>query len=156
MNLARLAIALPFLLVACGDENRATSPGGVACEHFAEGPILEVTAGASAAAAVDVSSQMTRYDITLGTLGNARGGYLKAVVTSAGTRTFFFDTAVNVAITAAGGALVQPQSNVASNLDCATIKSQLAYTLGEGTYTIEVSTAAETDPVLLVWFRTVP
>jgi len=153
MHLLRLALAASFVLAACGDDNRAASAAEVACGHFADGPILEVTAGATAAVAVDVSSQGSRYDLTLGVSGNARGGYFKASVASAGQRTFYFDTPVDVVLTGPSG-IVQPQSVVASNLDCATIKTQIAYSLSAGSYTIEVATASETDPVLLVWFGT--
>ena len=152
MNLARLALIASLSFAACDSDNDRTSTlGEDACAHFADGPIIAATAGASASAALDVSVEATRYDLTLGTVGAARGGFVKVTVASAGTRTFYFDTAVDVVVTSGGGAVVQPRTVVAANGDCATIKAERSYVLGAGTYIFALTTNATTDPVLLVW-----
>lgn len=51
--------------------------GEDAAEHFAQGPIETATAGASAAEAVDVSEEHTRFDLTLPAAGERRVGYVE-------------------------------------------------------------------------------
>lgn len=154
MNFARLVLLTFVSFAACDSDNeRTTTLGEAACSHFADGPIETVTVGASAGAATDVSAAATRYDLTLGAVGAARGGYVKVVVASAGTRTFYFDTAVDVVVTN-GGAVVQPLTVRTANGDCATIKAERSYALTAGTYTFALTTNATTDPVLLVWLGT--
>lgn len=142
------AAAFAFAIGACANDREDTDTLGIiACEYFADGPILEATATATAAEAPDVSAQDTRYNLSLANVSGARGGFLK-VTLSGGEHTFFFDHAVGLTLTNAGG-LVPAAAQLSSDPDCATVKSAFRYDVSAGTYTLSLTTTAE-DPLLLV------
>lgn len=152
MRLARVSLAA-VVFVACGeDRDDPPSPAEDACEHFAEGPVETATAGASAAEAIDVSAEHTRFDLTLPAAGDGRVGYVEVAIDAAGDHTFYFDTAVDLDITNGAGAAVTPERTVSTDTDCATIKTAVTVELAVGTYTLAIDAAAGADPVLLVWF----
>lgn len=143
-----------FAVTAIGCDDNATaseSPGADACEHFANGPIRAITAGADLAAAADASAEHTRWDVTLVELGGAGHGFLKIEIDAAGDHTFFFDRAVTLDLRDGSGTTVVPEASATGDADCAVVGGAFTFELGVGTYTLELSSSSK-DLLGLVWF----
>src|SRR5690606_25490053 len=83
-GLRGLAMFVSLVAVACSDDpapgvEPEEDPAADACEHFAEGPFNDVTAGADLATAPDVSASHTHHRITLADDGSGSYGGFVAI-----------------------------------------------------------------------------
>ncbi|MCB9475772.1 MAG: hypothetical protein H6685_02810 [Deltaproteobacteria bacterium] len=119
-----------------------------ACGHFEETPI-EVSAGDEPAAAVDVNTPHTAYDVTLTTYEDAMGGYLSYTVAEDGST---IDAVLNVDtdIKFWTEDLTEiPATTTADESDCETIHKLAKFELDAGNYYI---TLGPTDEDSLLMF----
>jgi hypothetical protein len=141
-------VALSSLLnLGCDDHGH--SLGEEACEHFAEGPVDEVTAGASVDAPVDGGREHARVDLTLGVVEEEAVGYI-AFATEAGDHAFYFDAAVALELTDASGAAVPVLTSGATDLDCGSVRQWFTFALADGIYTARIAADAATTAVSMV------
>lgn len=147
--LVTTAVAAALALAGCADDTTA-APDELAeleadvCEHFAEGPILAVTAGADAASAVDVTGSHTRFDITLADVTGGKGGFVSIAIDEATEYAIFVGADVDVKVTDATGAVVTPEETFVGSDVCAAIGASYHMDLEVGTYTVEIGPTTET------------
>jgi hypothetical protein len=161
------AAALLAITAACNGNDDAHGSGGAptvsldaeACEHMTEGPFIDVTAGASASAAPDVSAEHTSHRIALvahgaagggggggsggggggGTAASPRGGYVSLAVPNAGDVVLFVDADVPLSVQDATGSDVAVEDSCdpsACSTDCDLLKGRHTVELGVGTYAL--------------------
>ncbi|TNF34312.1 MAG: hypothetical protein EP329_07375 [Deltaproteobacteria bacterium] len=148
-----LVAVATLALGACGDDGTTVDPRAEleehVCEHFDGGDTEAVTAGAEAAAAVDVTGTHTRYDITLVDVGGALGGYVSIAIDEASEYAIFVSADVGVEVTDATGAVVTPEESFVGSDVCAPIGASTHVALGVGTYTIALGPTAESTVQLV-------
>jgi hypothetical protein len=144
------AAALALVTPACDSHDHDHSLGHDACEHYVDGPVVDVTAGADAATAAEASAAHTRLDVTLVDVSGAPGGFLSVAITEAGAHGFFFDAPVSLVVTNAGGSELIPTASGTTDADCAEVASWFTFDLAVGTYVFALSAEAGTTDVSLV------
>lgn len=89
-----LALGCP---TAAEGEGEGEDPAAEACEHMADGPDIDVTAGGDFATAPDVSEPHTRHDVTLIDVVGGKGGSVTYAASETTDHLLFLDASVPVA-----------------------------------------------------------
>ena len=151
-----LAVALLASTALIGCDEHAHEHGGEdvfteACEHMELGPDIDVSAAGSGSAAPDVSTEHTRYDVTLSDLGDGTfGGSVTFAAPEAGLYYFMLSADVPVAVTGADGGVVPVHHEVQDPPECALVSMAYHYELPVGTATIAIGPAPSADLSLIV------
>lgn len=117
-----------------------------ACEHLAEGPVVETTAAATEDAAPDVSAAHTAHAITFVDFAGQNGGYVALQAAEAGELVLFLDADVPVAVRRAGGGDVPIEAScdpAACSGACSTIVGRHVVDVEVGTYVLELGPTTE-------------
>lgn len=148
-KLNTVAVAVSIFGAGCDDHGHEDEkPGADACEHLEGGPIRAVTAGADASAAVALTDEHTRYDMTL-----SGPGFASYASAQDAEYYFYFDSAVTLTVRDGAGTVVAAEMQATSDADCALVKSVYVFDLGIGSYTLEVAPGGSETLVQLVFFE---
>ena len=113
------------------------------CEHFNDGPVMTVTAGATAAQAATIDAMHTRWDVTLGADG--AGGYVGYVAIAADETTtyaLFVGDGVTLAVKDATGAAVVPSFSKTGSDVCEPLGAWFKIPVAVGSYVVELKSAS--------------
>jgi hypothetical protein len=156
---------LTALVWGCGDDEapdptvEPEGPAADACEHLEEGPFNDVTAGADAAGAPNVSATHTKHRITLLDDGSGSyGGFVAIEADEAAEILIFLDGPVAIAVQDAQGAGLSLEQEPSCPGDgcaeaCPAVKNHVAVDVASvGTYYVALGPTAASE-VSLVHFE---
>jgi hypothetical protein len=144
-------VALPLVQVACDDHGHGGSAAADACEHFANGPTVPLTAAADAGTAPRADMLHTRYDVQLIDVAGTPGGMVAFAVTEAGEYNVFLDEGVTAGLApSTGGEALAPELEGTTDADCADVARWYTWDLEVGTYVLTLTGATGLDAVSFV------
>lgn len=143
------AVVASLAIAGCGDdheEHHNESPAEEACEHFIEGPNVEISANSDPEAELSLASvEHTRVDIALATLDDGNGGYVAFGASEDGEYQIFLNAAVQLVIFDGTGTEVEFEETVAGSEHCSELAVMHAVDLAVGTYTFGFGPTTETS-----------
>jgi hypothetical protein len=136
---------------AHGGEVPSTSIEAEGCEHLADGPASMVTAGDLATTTPPaVSDDHKRYDLTLVAAEGGNVGRVEFASDEAGEHSFFLNTQVPFVVKSADGVALTVDHTHSSSTLCDEVQLWSIFTLGVGTYWLEVGPTEVTGVGLVI------
>lgn len=162
-----LIAAAALGLAACGeDESEGHAHGGAhshggevpeesieaeGCEHLAEGPASAVTAAdLETTTPPPVADDHKRYDLTLVAGEGGNVGRVEFASDEAGEHSFFLNAAVPLVVKSADGVAVTVDHTHSSSTICDEVQLWTIFTLGVGTYWLEIGPTEVTEVGLVI------
>jgi hypothetical protein len=143
--------ALPLVQVGCDDHSHGGSVAADACEHFANGPIVALTAASDAGTAPRADLLHTRYDVQLIDVAGTPGGVVAFAVDEAGEYNLFLDAGVTAGLApSTGGEPLAPELEGTTDADCADVARWYTWDLEVGTYVLTLTGQTGIDAVSFV------
>ena len=146
-----MLLAVPVVHAGCDDHGHGGSSAADACEHFANGPMVALTAAADASGAPQADQLHTRYDVQLIDVAGAPGGVVAFAVAEAGEYNVFLDAAVAASLApSAGGEALAPEREGTTDADCGDVARWYTWDLEVGSYALTLSGEAGLTSVSFV------